>query len=149
MFLVSEPSRADVEAFVERSRNLPVSYGRVGILDERPPGFNLDEARGVVGHGAEAVQRAKQALAEWCQFGLDWVRLFPAAAPIETGTVVAVLVRHYGFWSLNGCRVLRIVGSPDDERSFGFVYGTLTNHAEMGEELFEVSLTPGSGEVVY
>jgi len=33
--------------------------------------------------------------------------------------------------------------------NFGFAYGTLPNHAEMGEEIFEVLLEPESEEVVY
>jgi uncharacterized protein (UPF0548 family) len=47
---------------------------------------------------------------------------------------------------LNGCRVLYTVGGDD---RFGFAYGTLTNHAESGEELFEVLLDPASHEVRY
>jgi len=62
---------------------------------------------------------------------------------------VAVLIQHLGFWSLNGCRVLYSVGSPDDAARFGFAYGTLTNHAESGEELFEVFIDPRTEEVVY
>jgi uncharacterized protein (UPF0548 family) len=149
VFLASEPSLRDVEAFIEQSRQLPVSYGRAGILDERPPGFKVDRASGVVGHGPAAFERAKRALIEWRQFGLEWVRLFPAVPTIEPGSVVAVLVRHLGFWSLNGCRVLSVVGSPADDRRFGFIYGTLINHAEMGEELFEMSLNHETGDVVY
>ena len=34
-------------------------------------------------------------------------------------------------------------------RRFGFAYGTLTNHAESGEELFEVFLNPATGVVHY
>jgi uncharacterized protein (UPF0548 family) len=50
-----------------------------------------------------------------------------------------VLIRHLGFWSLNGCRVLYNVGGPSAEaRRFGFSYGTLSTRAEGGEELFEV-----------
>jgi uncharacterized protein (UPF0548 family) len=37
----------------------------------------------------------------------------------------------------------------DASREFGFAYGTLTNHAETGEEIFKVSLRPGTGEVSY
>jgi uncharacterized protein (UPF0548 family) len=62
---------------------------------------------------------------------------------------VAVLIRHLGFWSLNGCRILYSVGSLDDVARFGFAYGTLTNHAESGEELFEVSVDPQTDEVIY
>jgi uncharacterized protein (UPF0548 family) len=62
--------------------------------------------------------------------------------------VVAVLVRHLGFWSLNACRVLERIGKPGDT-TFGFSYGTLMNHAECGEEMFQVSLEPQTGAVSY
>ena len=51
-----------------------------------------------------------------------------------------------GFWSLNGARVVSLA---DDKARFAFAYGTLTNHAEHGEELFEVSLDAQSGDVTY
>jgi hypothetical protein len=35
------------------------------------------------------------------------------------------------------------------EARFGFAYGTLTNHAESGEELFEVFVDGRSGQVMY
>ena len=59
------------------------------------------------------------------------------------------MIRHFGFWSLNGCRVLYEVGGQTDTARFGFAYGTLTNHAESGEELFDVFLDPESDEVRY
>ncbi len=72
--------------------------------------------------------------------------MFPRTASLEPGTVVAVLIRHLGFWSLNGCRV---VYTRDGDTRFGFAYGTLTNHAERGEELFEVTMEHETGEVTY
>ena len=81
----------------------------------------------------------------WKQFDIGWVETFPRHAPVAVGTVVAVLIRHLGFWSLNGCRVLYSVGSLADAARFGFAYGTLTNHAEAGEELFEVFLDAADG----
>src|SRR5262249_1661869 len=54
-----------------------------------------------------------------------------------------------GFWSLNGARVLYHVGGTDGQDAFGFAYGTLTNHAESGEELFEGSIDRQSGDVMY
>ena len=78
---------------------------------------------------------------------MGWVELFPRGASTEPGTVVAVLVRHPGFWSLNGCRVVYKFGDEDVSR-FGFAYGTLTNHVEMGEESFEVSMAE-SEDVTY
>ena len=48
-----------------------------------------------------------------------------------------------------GCRVVYTVGGPSDANRFGFAYGTLTNHAESGEELFEVWLDPRTNQVHY
>lgn len=80
---------------------------------------------------------------------MGWVELFPRVAAIEPGTVVAVLVHHLGFWSLNACRVVYGVGDRHSGSSFGFAYGTLTNHAELGEEIFEVMIEPETEEVIY
>jgi uncharacterized protein (UPF0548 family) len=149
MFLVSRPAQSAIEDFLERSQALPLSYAPVGLAKQSPRGFRVDEARGSLGHGPAIWKRAKLALAEWRHFDLGWVELFPRDAGLEEGTVVAVLVRHLGFWSLNGCRVLYQTGSRESELTFGFAYGTLTNHAEMGEELFEVEIDPKSEEVIY
>ena len=115
---------------------------------ERRQGFTLDEQVAVLGSGDAVFARATAALLEWRQFDLGWVELFPKPAPTSPGTVVAVMVRHLRFWSLNGCRVVYQVGVPGD-REFGFAYGTLTNHAESGEEIFQVSIRPETGEVSY
>jgi len=37
----------------------------------------------------------------------------------------------------------------DRDTESGFAYGTLTNHAEAGEELFEVFLDPQTDQVMY
>jgi len=85
----------------------------------------------------------------WKHFDIGWVEVFPWNAAIESGTVVAVLIRHLGFWSLNGARLLYTVGGNQGEDAFGYAYGTLTNHAESGEELFEVFINRDSGDVSY
>jgi uncharacterized protein (UPF0548 family) len=149
MFLARRPSQSELEEFIARSRDLPLSYNPIGIAKESPHGFNVDETSGVIGHGEQAFERAKLALAEWRHFDFGWVELFPRGAAIEPGSVVAVLVRHLGFWSLNGCRVVYTLGDRRTGPSFGFAYGTLTNHAELGEEIFEVALVPETEEVVY
>ena len=41
------------------------------------------------------------------------------------------------------------MGCRDEHTRFGFAYGTLTNHAEAGEEVFEVCLDPETDEVRY
>lgn len=146
MFLVRRPERGDIQAFLDASRHLPLSYEPVGLVNNGAPGFRTDEFRTVVGQGQAVFARARHALETWRHFQLGWLELFPSNASIEAGTVVAVLIRHLGFWSLNGCRV---VYTTEGSGVFGFAYGTLTNHAESGEELFTVSLDPNTGEVSY
>jgi len=148
VFLTHWPTKSEIEKFIDKSSNLPLSYSPVGLARESPPGFNVDVASAIVGRGADAFARARLALSEWRHFELGWVELFPRAAPIEPGTVVAVLVHHLGFWSLNGCRVVYGLDDRNDISQFGFAYGTLTNHVEMGEESFEVVMTE-SEEVTY
>src|SRR6185503_8319139 len=148
MFLRHRPTPLEVEAFIAVSRQLPLSYEPVGLAQQDRAGFRIDEQETVIGHGEEAFARAKVALTEWKHFELGWVEVFPPLAAVAPGTVVAVLVRHLGFWSMNGCRVVYSVAGGGSAE-FGFAYGTLTNHAESGEEIFKVSLRPGTGEVTY
>jgi uncharacterized protein (UPF0548 family) len=149
MFLIRRPSEHEIKEFLNNSRDLSLSYAPVGIASQTPGGFNADLACAVIGRGRDTFERAKIALAGWRHYEMDWVELFPKGSAIEPGTVVAVLVHHLGFWSLNGCRVVYGVGDRQTGSSFGFAYGTLTNHAEMGEEIFEVRLNPESDEVIY
>jgi uncharacterized protein (UPF0548 family) len=149
MFLIRRPSQSDLDEFVNRSRHLPLSYDPIGIAKESPPGFNADLASEVVGQGQPAFERAKLALAQWRHYEMGWAELWPRGASIEPGTDVAVLVHHLGFWSLNGCRVVYGLGDLESGNDFGFAYGTLTNHAEMGEEIFEVLFEPDTENVIY
>ena len=148
MFLVQRPSSGTIERFVHDSQQLPLSYSPIGIAS-RETAEPFDEAMVAIGRGHADFERARAALIAWKQFDVGWVETFPQHAPVAVGTVVAVLIRHLGFWSLNGCRVLYRVGSEEDDARFGFAYGTLTNHAEAGEELFEVFVDPRTSEVWY
>lgn len=148
MFFARQPAPDAIERFVRDSQSMPLSYGPVGLLNERDSSRRIDEACVTIGRGAVDFARARAALEAWKQFDVGWVQHFPRNAPTATGTVVAVLIRHLGFWSLNGCRVVYQVGEREGTR-FGYAYGTLPNHAEAGEELFEVRLDPESGDVTY
>ena len=149
MFLRVRPSQTRIDDFLAQSRQLPLSYQPIGIAGLAPSDLRIDEVRCSLGRGSKIFTSAKAALMSWRQFDLGWVELFPRGAPIEAGTVVAVMVKHLGFWSLNGCRIVYLIGDRDSATQFGFAYGTLTNHAERGEEIFEVSIDPTSQEVSY
>jgi uncharacterized protein (UPF0548 family) len=149
VFLLRRPSRREIERFLDRSHDLPLSYGPAGIVRRTSAGDRVGEHVLTIGHGEAEFERARVALAAWKHFDLGWVQAFPRQLSIDAGTDVAVLIRHLGFWSLNGARVLYQVGGSDGEDAFGFAYGTLTNHAESGEELFEVSIDAQTRAVLY
>ncbi len=149
MFLAQRPSDEAIERFLRESQGLPLSYAPIGIVSDEARRPALDAATSVIGRGRTDFERARAALLAWKQFDIGWVETFPRNAPVAIGTVVAVLIRHLGFWSLNGCRIVYSIGRPDGDTWFGFAYGTLTNHAESGEELFEVFVEPTTQNVVY
>ena len=130
---------------------MSLSYAPIGIARARSvPGFQIDETTATVGHGDHDFRRACDELKTWRHVQLGWVELFPQAAPIDTGTTVALLARHFGFWSLNALRVVYgLEESTGAYSSVGFAYGTLADHVERGEELFEVRLDRLTGDVTY
>ncbi len=149
MFLLHRPSAQVIERFIRLSQGVPLSYGPVGLAQRPTKSFDVDETVVVVGKGRADFERVQAALIAWKQFDVGWAELFPKNAPVETGTVVVLLLRHLGFWSLNGCRVVYRIGEAEPDHRYGFAYGTLTNHSELGEEIFEVALNPESGDVTY
>ena len=151
MFLLRKLSEAAARRFISSQENLPFSYENVGASREEasPRGYVTDRYRVKLGEGPEAYARAVEALRRWRQFDLGWVRLLPSRAPIEVGTTVGVLARHYGFWSLNTARIVYLVEETGDVERFGFGYGTLPGHAERGEERFGVEWNRALDDSVY
>lgn len=150
MFLLREPSAAAIESFLAAQRRQPLSYAEVGASrGQAPAGYNVDHNRVRLGSGEEAFDRAVSAIRSWQMFNLGWCRLYPRDAPVEVGTTVAVLVRHFGFWSLNACRIVYLLGEQEETRRYGFAYGTVAEHAEVGEERFSVEWNADDGSVWY
>lgn len=142
MFLISKPNEESVRQFLEAQRSEAFSYAEVGATrrgDGAPRGYNLDRNRIRLGTGRETFERAIEAVRSWKMFDLAWTRICFDDAPIETGQTVAILIGHFGFWSLNAARIVYILSEANDEtEKFGFAYGTLTEHGERGEERFSV-----------
>ena len=151
MFLISRPSPAGIAKFLTGAEAMSLSYAPIGIARARAvPGFRMDETTAVVGRGDADFAKANDALTAWRHMRLQWLEVFPPAAAIDAGTTVAILVRHFGVWSLNASRVVYSVEeSTGASSSFGFAYGTLHDHAERGEEIFQVTLQRLTGDVVY
>ena len=150
MFLVSKPTRSEVDAFIDRSAETALSYPDVGTTRSVHPGdlssYNVDHNRILIGNGDAAFQKAKQAVREWRMFDMPWVELCWPITPIDKERTVAILIRHFGFYSLNAARIVYTI---DEDTWFGFAYGTLEDHGESGEERFSVLFDERSGDVVY
>jgi uncharacterized protein (UPF0548 family) len=114
-----------------------------------PARFEVDHTRIKLGEGEQVFTRAKAALGRWDRFRLGWVEAWSPKTTNDTGDVVAVLARTFGLWWLDACRIVYVLDEPGPIGHFGYAYGTLTDHAEAGEERFLVEWDRASGEVWY
>jgi uncharacterized protein (UPF0548 family) len=153
LFLFDEPSPQRISRFLDAQRDASFSYDEVGATREgtkTPTGYAVDHNRARLGRGRDMFERAVDALYAWKMFDVGWARLVPADAPVEVGVTVAVLARHFGFYSLNPCRISYTI--EEDEGGLarrGFAYGTLPEHGEKGEERFSVEWSREDDSVFY
>ena len=148
MFALRRPDEAVVKGFLARGKDSALTYQPVGLSQGSSPGYNHDELRVKIGQGADQLARAQRAIDSWRPLRVPWVQAFPAEPSPEVGSEVVVVARHLGFWSINVCRVVQRFPSSAEDSRYGFVYGTLTDHAESGEESFAVSIS-ADGSVWY
>ena len=147
MFLFSKPNEKQVRDFLHSQGEMPFSYPEVGASkDAAPAGYNVDHNRIRLGEGATTFKLAQQAIQSWQMFNIGWVKLFFEDTPIETRACVAPCAKHLGFYSLNACRIVYVI---NEERRYGFAYGTLIEHVEQGEERFLVEWNAADNSVWY
>lgn len=153
MFLFTKPSSGEIQQFLTDSSEDKFSYSEIGAtLTDAPPGYVVDRNRIKIGEGREDFEKAKDAVRGWKMFDLSWVELHSVDTPLEIGRSVAILASHYGFYSLNAARIVYTFDEAGDELEvdrFGFAYGTLIEHGEIGEEMFSVEFHRSSGDVFY
>jgi len=153
LFQLSEPSTQRISRFLDAQRDAPFSYDEVGASrgDAKvPTGYAVDHNRVRLGEGRETFDRAAAALYAWKMSDLGWARVVPEGAQVEVGTTVAVLAKHYGFHSLNPCRIsYTIEQDGGDLVRRGFAYGTLPDHGEKGEERFTIEWHHEDDSVFY
>jgi uncharacterized protein (UPF0548 family) len=139
MFLLSKPSEQKIRQFLSSQQNQPFSYPDPRMLElPVPRGYRADHNRIKLGKGPTVFAKAVEAIKRWEMFNIGWLHLCWPDAPIEAGSGIAVLAHHLGFWSLNACRIVSVIDDDGDSRRYGFIYGTLPDHAERGQEEFTV-----------
>lgn len=148
------PTSDELDAFTLRLVTARFTY-EPGLLDRAddvdrlprsfPRGWFVDRHRSVIGHGRADFAAACDALRQWRQFGDDWLRVGNDAPRLRVDAEIGYAARVLGVWWSYGCRIVSVIDEP---RRFGFVYGTIGNHAERGEEQFLIDFDP-NGDVVY
>lgn len=150
MLLFRRPNSTVIRKFLDEQRMLNFSYSAVGATATNPPkDFVVDHTRIKLGEGEQVFNAAQTALSRWEHFHLGWVEAWFPETVIKPDEVVAILAHCVGCWWLNACRIVYVVNEEGTIRKFGFAYGTLPDHAEMGEERFQVEWNMNTGEVSY
>ena len=150
MFLITKPNNETVARFLETQKDTPFSYAEIGATrNVAPDGYTIDHNRVQLGTGREAFERAIKAVRNWKMFDISWVNLCWENIPIEQGATVAILVNHFGFWSLNAAKIVYVLEETGEIEKFGFAYGTLLDHSERGEERFSVEFHQADESVWY
>lgn len=140
MYLLNKPSAGKIHSFLDDQKTRQFSYSKAS------PGYTVDHNRIELGDGRAVFSRAMDAIRQWKMFDMDWLSLCFPETPIEVGATVAVLISHFGFWSLNACRIVYLIEEPN---KYGFAYGTLPDHGEIGEERFSVEFNDEDQTVWY
>jgi uncharacterized protein (UPF0548 family) len=148
VFSLRRPSNATIDRLLAEQARLPLSYDEVGSTrGDAPPRLPKNHHRVKLGSGAATFAAAKAALATWAMYDLPWTEVYPHSTPVRTGTVLATVIRHIGFWSVNPCRIVYLQETTGEVDSWSFALGTLPDHAERGEERFRVEWHRGDDAV--
>ena len=140
MYLFKKPSDEWISEFIESQSQLTFTYPSVGASrnGDHPLGFLVDHNRIHLGSGQATFDAAKRALCDWQHYRFDWIELHRPSEDPTPNQTVGVLARALGLWVLNACRVVYVVEEEEPVPRFSFAYGTLPEHAESGEERFQV-----------
>ncbi len=141
---IRRPEPGDLEEQRVRSSTRDLTYGPVGLTFDptlratTPDGFRRDHWSVELPGGGRSFEAAASLIHDWgVQRGAGLVVC--ASGPPEVGEVVAISAPLPIGWIDAVCRVVAVVDRPDES---GFVYGTLPDHPEQGEESFVVRRGP-------
>jgi uncharacterized protein (UPF0548 family) len=151
MFLLRQPNKDAIRKFLAAQEDKRFSYSVTGTTRENgfELGYDVDHNRIEIGQGRADFERAKKAIRSWKMFENYWTTLCYESAPIEVGTIVAVVFKHFGFWSINAAKIVYVFEETGAIEKFGFAYGTLQDHSESGEERFSVEFHAKDESVWY
>lgn len=148
MIFLRKPRPETLRNILKSQSDLDFTYRDVGATingTDLPAGFVVDHTRAVLGQGTEAFEAAKSSLRKWRHYAFTWLEAWPNDTPLEKGQDLCTVAHVMGVWWVNVCRIVEVFDEP---HRFGYIYGTLPEHAECGEERFLIELNE-TGEVSY
>lgn len=155
MYALRRPRPAALARLRREQEGQPLTYDEVGmsLADEVPSGpWSVASVALEVGRGNAGLLLARRAIRAWAGHDQAGVVLEPERPAIAEGEVLALAAPVLGpwlpvagLWLTAACRVVRVV---DDDDAFGFAYGTLPHHPEVGEESFVARRHPDGSVTV-
>jgi uncharacterized protein (UPF0548 family) len=130
----------DGDALLQLMQATNPTYTDIGGTTQKqtPLGFHGATHQRLIGHGVEEFHRATDALRQWLAHERSGVQPFNRP-PLTVGETV-LLVLPLALAELRiACRIVDTIDTP---KEFGFSYGTLPCHPEVGEEQFLITLLP-------
>ena len=124
-----------------KARQSAPTYGEVGASRDKelPPGYHHVRVRERIGDQS-TFDRAIFGLRTWVAHEGAGLRIVPDDPVAPDATVIAVT--SLGFVHMVApCRIVVVFKEPD---AFGFCYGTLAGHPEIGEESFVLERVDGA-----
>ncbi len=140
LFQFSLPTTAQLDALIDTQKDAELTYNKNNLQ-----GYDNDKNQIFLGKGDDVWVAAKKAMADWAMFPDGWARIYYQNPIFTEGDIVVMCACVFGIWWLNAARILYVT---DDEHHYGFAYGTLPNHVESGEELFEIT-KDAEGNIYY
>lgn len=150
VFTLRRPTDDQVRSALEARQDAPFTYPHVGAIEvECPPGYLRNSVRVQLGTGERTYAAAVSALQNWRQFDVGWVDLcWPTTNP-TAGAVVGVLAHVWGVWALSISRIIAVIDEREPRHRYAVIYGTLPQHAETGEERFQIEWDRSDDSVWY
>ncbi len=139
-----------MQRYLASERSSPFSYAEIlATLGTMPTSdYAVDEYGTSLGRGDGCFMRARAGLMRFVNYPAAWTTVVTDGdREPDEGLVFVSHIAHFGFHSMNSCRVHRVFDEPG--RRYGFVFGTLLGHEEQGEESFFVTRDPSTDEVRY
>jgi len=143
MLRFQEPTLEGLDHLLTVAEDHDFSYSDLGSTRAGfvPPGYSHDRCSIVLGPDA-CFDTARDGLKHWQAHKAAGMRVFPDT-PLLSGATHIIVVRVGPFFVLAPIRIVTVTNQPD---RYGFAYGTLPGHPQVGEQRFTVQKSGGEVE---